>query len=236
MDFCSPIGPARVVRTIELMGLRPGAEVVDFGAGKCEWLARIVLAVGGVRGIGVEPAVLFADEAERRHAGLVKGGRLEVVRMNAAAFLEERGGRTFDAALCIGSTHAFGDYEKTLEGAASCVRAGGVLVVAEGYWKQRPSAEYLKVLGGDESEFTSHAGNIERAIARGLTPLWCSTVTDDEWDEYEWGYSRGIESWVREQPGDPDAAAMIERSRAWREGHVKWGRETLGFGVYVLRV
>jgi len=156
------------------------------------------------------------------------------VRSTAAEFVEKEGGRTFDAALCIGSTHAFGDFVKTLEAAAKCIKSGGVLVVAEGYWKRPPSAGYLAALGGEESELTTHGGNIERAIACGLTPRWCCTVSDDEWDEYEWGYSRGIESWVREFPDDADAAAMIARSRSWREAYVKWGRDTLGFGVYVL--
>jgi len=218
------------------MGLGQGAEVVDFGAGKCEWLARIAAAVSSARCVGVEPAAMFADEARRRHSKQIQSGGLEILQCSAADFLARLGERRFDAALCIGSTHAFGDYERTLTGAAACIKPGGVLVVAEGYWKKKPSPEYLKALGGDESEFTTHAGNVERAIERGLTPLWACTVTDDEWDEYEWGYSRGIESWVREHPNDPDVDAMLARSRSWRESFVKWGRDTLGFGVYVLRV
>jgi ubiquinone/menaquinone biosynthesis C-methylase UbiE len=235
MDFCSPIGRGRVARAIEMMGLSAGSRVVDFGAGKCVWLAAILSLVPGSKGTGVEPARVFADEARRRYVALIESGRLEIVECPAAQFLEQSAGARFDAALCIGSTHAFGDYEKALGAIVRCVKGGGVVAVAEGYWRNRPDREYLKVLGGDESAFTSHAGNIERAMSRGLTPLWCSTVTGDEWDEYEWGYSRGIESWVRAHPDDPDAEAMTARSRAWRDAYVKWGRETLGFGVYVLR-
>ncbi len=241
MDFCSPIGVARVERAIELMGLTPGMQIVDFGAGKCGWLGQIAMELArqegeAVRGkcFGVEPARVFAEEARRRQADLVASGRLEVVESSASEFLSSRGGEQFDAALCVGSTHAFGGHERTLDTLAACVREGGVMVVAEGYWKRPPNTEYLEVLGGDETEFTTHAGNIERAIARGLTPRWACTVTDDEWDEYEWGYSRGIESFVRENPGDPDAEAMKARSRGWREAYVKWGRDTLGFGLYVL--
>ena len=233
MEFCSPVGEERMARAIELLGLKPGMEVVDFGAGKCGWLARVVSS-DGVRGIGIEPARLFADEARRRHAGLIGEGRLVVVEQTAADFLAAQGPTRWDAALCIGSTHAFGDFVRTLDALAGCVRTGGVIVVADGYWKRPPSAEYLKALDSDESEFTTHAGNIERAIARGWSPLWCSTVTHDEWDEYEWSYSRGIETWVRDHPEDPDAAAMLARSRSWRETYIRHGRDTLGFGVYVL--
>ena len=208
--------------------------MLDIGSGKCGWLARIADSYNA-RCIGVEPAKLFADEARRLHATLIRDGRLEVVESDANSFLKSRPGRTFDAALCVGSSHAFGTYILSLEALASCVKPGGIVVMGEGYWKKKPDPEYLTALGGEESEMTSHAGNIRAAIDRGYTPLWCCTVTDDEWDEYEWGYSRGIETFIRENPDDPDAAPMIEKSRSWRETYITWGRDTLGFGLYVLR-
>lgn len=216
------------------MGLHPGATVVDFGAGKCSWLARILDAVPGSKGVGIEPAGLFADEAEATHAELIKSGRLSIERRTAAEYLSERASQRFDGAVCVGSSHAFGGYDGTLEALSRCIRPGGAAVVAEGYWKKPPSADYLKALGGTEDEMGTHASNIERAIQRGFAPRWCCTVTDDEWDEYEWGYSRGIETWIDTHPNDPDRDAMLQRSRTWRETFVRWGRDTLGFGVYVL--
>jgi len=38
---------------------------------------------------------------------------------------------------------------------------------------------------------------------------------------------------VIERPEDPDVPAMLERIRRWRDGYLHWGRETLGFGVYL---
>ena len=58
-------------------------------------------------------------------------------------------------------------------------------------------------------------------------------ASPDEWDEYEWKYSRSIERYALEQPGDPDVPAMLERIRRWRDGYLRWGRDTLGFGVYL---
>jgi ubiquinone/menaquinone biosynthesis C-methylase UbiE len=235
LPFCAPVSEERVDRAIASLELGLGATVVDFGAGKCEWLIRIIRRFG-VQGIGVEPAGPFAEEARRRGRERVEEGRLQVVEQSAAEFLEARRGERFDAALCIGSSHAFGNYTKTLTVLSPLLTPGGVMIIGEGYWKRAPDPDYLAVMGGTEAEFTSHAGNIQAAIAQGLTPLWATTSTDDEWDEYEWAYSRGIESFVREHPDDPDAAAMLARSRSWRDAVVRWGRDTLGFGLYSFRV
>jgi hypothetical protein len=63
--------------------------------------------------------------------------------------------------------------------------------------------------------------------------MHATTASLDEWDEYEWKYSRAIERYLREQPDDPDAKAMRERSRRWRDAYLKWGRDVLGFAVYL---
>ncbi len=33
---------------------------------------------------------------------------------------------------------------------------------------------------------------------------------------------------------DPDAGAMAARIHGWHEAYLRWGRDTLGFGFYVL--
>ena len=46
-------------------------------------------------------------------------------------------------------------------------------------------------------------------------------------------YSRSIERYAGEQPDDPDVPEMLKRSRRWRDSYLRWGRDTLGFGVYL---
>lgn len=234
LRLCNPAGSQRVDRAVELLGLSPDSTAADIGAGKCEWLARIA-ARYQTRCTAIEPAHLFAEEARRLHAKLITSRHLTIVQSTASDYFASNPAVRFDLTLCIGSSHAFGTYHKTLETLIRHTRPGGLLILGEGYWKKKPSPEYLKALGGEESDLTSHAANIQAAIDRGLTPLWCTTVSDDEWDEYEWAYSRNIENFVRENPTDPDAAAMLARSRTWRQTVQSHGRDTLGFGLYLFR-
>ena len=59
--------------------------------------------------------------------------------------------------------------------------------------------------------------------------------SDDDWDRYEWLHCRAVEVYCKEHPDDPDSPAMLERIRGWRDLYLKWGRDTLGFGVYLFR-
>ena len=153
--------------------------------------------------------------------------------MEAAQYLA--GEEPFDAALCVGSTHAFGDYRRALRALSAAVRPGGLLLVGEGYWKRDPHPDYLAALGANRIEFTDHAGNVARAVKAGLVLLYASASSDDEWDHYEGMYLRAVERYAAENPGDPDSEAMRAHIRRWRDAYLRWGRSTLGFAMYLFR-
>lgn len=234
LTLCNPAGSARVDRAIQLLQLPPNSTALDIGAGKCEWLARIATRYQ-THCTAIEPAHLFAQEARGLHSALIANNQLTIIESTASDYLASHPTISSNTTLCIGSSHAFETYHKTLDALIKHTKPGGTLILGEGYWKKKPDPDYLKLLGGEESELTSHAANIQAGIDRGLTPLWCTTVTDDEWDEYEWTYSRNIENFIRDHPTDPDAPARLTRSRSWRNTVMNGGRDTLGFGLYLFR-
>jgi ubiquinone/menaquinone biosynthesis C-methylase UbiE len=228
--LCSPISEAKLDRVIELLDLPPDARVLDAGCGKGELLIRVVKR-WNARGIGVDPNGEFLAAARHRAGALVAGREIEwrEAEMSDVAF----GAGTLDAAMCVGATHAFGDYSATLRGLRDLVRPGGVVLVGEGFWRRVPKPEYLTALGSSADEFREHASNIAEGTAAALVPLYAAVSSDDEWDHYEGLYARAVERYVHAHPEDPDAGAMRERIRAWRHAYLKWGRETLGFALYL---
>ena len=222
-SFYSPLSEQTVDALIERLQLLPAARVLDVGCGKAEMLVRAVERYAA-SGVGIEPNRSFIERS-RRHARVVlHAATLQQVKLKPG---------TFDAALCIGSTHAFGKYADALRELAALVRNAGCLAVGEGYWKRPPDPRYLDVLGGDADEFTSHEGNIRAGEALGLRLRFAATSSDAEWDAYEGLYAASIERFAAEHPEDPDRDAMLERSRGWYASYNKWGRSTLGFGVYL---
>jgi SAM-dependent methyltransferase len=136
-------------------------------------------------------------------------------------------------ALCIGSTHAFGRFAEALTELARLVKPGGQVLIADGYWKQKPDPAYLAFLGAAETDLPDHTGNERAGLEAGLVPFYSCVSSEDEWDHYEGRYCLAMERFLRDHPKDHDAGAFGERIRAWRDAYRRWGRDTLGFGVYL---
>ncbi len=229
----SPLAPATADAIVDALALAPGAPVLDVGCGKAEMLIRAIERHGAT-GTGVDPNAAFLADARAQAERRVPPGALELVggRWEDAAFEPGR----FAAALCIGATHAFGHLTDALRELTSCVRPGGRIAAGDGYWKREPDPEYLAVLGSGADELTTHAANLATGVSLGLVPRGSFASTDAEWDAYEHPYAAAVERFAAEHPDDPDRDAMLARIGAWRAAYERWGRDTLGFGVYVYEV
>jgi hypothetical protein len=131
--------------------------------------------------------------------------------------------------------HAYGNYHAALRGLTRLVRDGGQLLVGEGYWRRPPDPAYLNFLGAGTDNYLDHAGNIAVGVEEGLTPLYACVSSQDDWDHYEGLYGRAVERYVRAHPDDADAEEMRQRIRQWRDAYYRWGRDTLGFGLYLFQ-
>lgn len=233
LPLCNPISRAKHDRLIELLALPPGARVLDVGAGKGTLLLDLIER-RAVTGTAVEPAPLFADTIEREAHKRALSRSLTLIR---TPFAEARPAlkEPFDCAVCIGSTQAMGSTTQCVRTLRELTRPGGLAVLGAGYWKKPPDAEYLTALATTAHENATHAENIALLAHHGLTPLWATTAADDEWDEYEWAYARAIEDFARDNPEDPDAHAVLQRAHTWRAIVARWGRDTLGFALYLAR-
>ncbi len=230
--YCNPVSPEKMERVLDLLDLAPYAKVLDVGCGKGELLIRLAERFR-IDGLGVDVNRGFLAEARSRMRARVPDARIAWVEGEAASLGAAAG--SFDLAAAIGASHALGGYRATLEAFRGLVRSGGRLLVGEGYWRREPPVEYLEVLGASAGEFTDHAGNVARAVEAGLVPLYAAVSSPDEWDHYEGLYNLSVERHLADHPDDPDAGPMAERIRRWRRGYLEWGRETLGFAVYLFQ-
>lgn len=230
--FANPLGEDKIDRLLSLLDLPQGSRALDVGCGNAELLIRLIERYGVV-GVGVDPNEAVIEQARARAAGRISPDRLELHALPIEEFAGAPG--AFDAALCIGATHAYGGYEQTLAALPKLVRPGGQILIGEGFWRRDPDPAYLDLLDAQPDEFTTHAGNVARAVAARLTPLYSAVSSEDDWDHYEGLYCRAVERYVAAHPDDPDAPAFRDRIRRWRDGYLQWGRDTLGFGLYLFR-
>lgn len=229
---CNPIDPATLERATADLGLGSGDRVLDVGCGKAVLLVDLARRFGASGlGVDINASFLAEGQAMAERAGVVHA----VTLIEAEAARLELSPATFALGICIGSTHALGGYPETLRALRRLVREGGHVLVGQGYWRRPPDDEYLERLGATPDEMTTHEGNIATGLDEGLaeTGAWMSSL--DDWDRYEGLYADTVEAYVAEHPEDPDAPAMGDRIRSWRETYRRWGRDTLGFGLYRFR-
>jgi SAM-dependent methyltransferase len=206
--------------------------VLDAGCGKAA-LLRDVLHLSPARGVGVDINQSFLTEARSTfEQDFPNDPRLRLINAPLLDHPRPEGG--YSAILCVGSTHAFGSFDECLRLAFDWLKPNGRLLVADGYWKQSPSQDYLDAIGGTADEFVSHAENARRASSLGYNLLRTATSNDDEWDEYEGRYCDAMMRYLATHPDDPDSAKFRKRMQDWHHSYLQWGRSTLGFGYYLL--
>jgi SAM-dependent methyltransferase len=232
----APVSEAKMVRCIKTLELLPGRRVLDVGCGCGEVLIRLHERYQ-IQGTGIDTSPEYLAEARKRAAGRVSDASVRFIKADAREYRVEPD--SLNLAVCMGATHAFGlggdAYRNAIEQMAPLVVPGGLLLVADGCLKQPAPPEYRKLLGETMPDKMTHAANVATGKELGLIPLAAWTSSDDEWDEFEWTYQRIIERAAAERPDDRDVAAKLQRRRDWMDAYLRWGRDTLGYGIYLFK-
>lgn len=233
MPIWNPLGMRQLDDAIEQLALPTKATILDVGCGRAHLLFRLVETFDA-RGIGVDSSELAIDAARE---ALAQSSCSNLVDLRCEAFhADSFEAAALDLVVCIGATHAFGDYRTTLHEALRLLTHTGQLLVAEGFWEQDPDPEYVEFLGGKKEDLLDHTGNEALGRELGYDLLWSQVTSRDDWHAYETTYAKNIERHVASHPDDPEADAMLAKIRRWHNGYLRWGRTTLGFGLYLFRM
>ena len=230
--ICNPISSESLDAVLAALALGPEDTAIDIGCGKGEALIRLGERYG-VIGTGLDVNPEFLKIAERESARRLRSGMIAFHLTEATSFQAQPD--SYTAAICLGSTHAYGSFGSALESLARLVHPGGSILIGEGYWRREPDPGYLHLLGAERDELNDHAGNIAQGAVTGLHPLTNRESSLAEWDAYEDLYAETVEEYLQANPDDPDATELRDRVRSWRDGYLRWGRDTLGFGTYTFR-
>jgi SAM-dependent methyltransferase len=230
--FNCPLSLEKADRLVEILALTDPARVVDVGCGAGEFLIRVLERYGG-HGIGIDPDADALGQCRSRAEGRVSLDRLDLRQQSVDAFNWPE--HPFDAAICVGSTHAFGGFADTLRALKSRVASGGLILIGDLFWWKPPAAAYREVIGdeGFPPADTDYATGAQIGQNQGLTLLYAAASSPDEWDHFEGSFAakRYRRAYTLESSEARNAA--IERIRSWHNAYLRWGRDTMGFGFYV---
>lgn len=231
--ICNPTSRKKLERLVELVRLPPGAAVVDIASGKGEFLARLAETYG-VSGVGIDVSPYCVSDARARLRERVPESGVEFREMDGASFVPDEP-QSYALAACIGASWVFGGHSETLDALTDLVAAGGWVVVGEPFWLKEPEEEYLKASGAARESFATHAENAAAGEERGLELAYTLVSSKDEWDRYEGLQWYAVSEYARAQSDDPDLMEIVERVAKERSVYLRWGRETVGWAIYVFR-
>lgn len=200
MPLMNALREDELLSLLEAAGLRAGEHVLDLGGGRAD-LARLCVTRSRCTATSVDRSPAACELARERARGLA----LDVVCMDARAYLEQNPGASLGLAAALGALHAFGS------GLPSWTSALEAL---------RPRARF--VLVGDLVALgPAAATEMDVATMAQLTPLLAAVkarvvLGPARVIAYEQAWCAAIETFLREHPGDPRAR--------WAEDRIAWSR------------
>lgn len=229
----NPMSLTKTKELIELLSLPSGGRVLDVACGKAEFLC-LVAERYEVTGTGLDLSPVTIEAARMNVSARELTGRVELLHEDGGKYSPDRV-ETSVMASCIGASWIFGGHRGTLEALNKMVRAGGLVLAGEPFWRKEPDPEYLELIGQHADLCESHMGNVQTGVDLGLSFLYSVVSSEDDWDRYEGLQWQAAERYAVANSDDPDAEELLLTSRKNRDAYLRWGRGCLGWALYLFR-
>lgn len=231
--LCNPMSIEKFEQLVALVHLRPGARVLEIATGKGEFIIRLAERYS-IEGVGVDLSPYCIADAKKKHQKRVPDARLIFLEMDGADYEPEKP-EGFDLVACIGASWIYGGHRETLKALEGMAAQESWIVVGEPYWRQEPEGEYLEAIGEERNRYGTHNENVEVGQELGLEVAYTLVSSQDDWDRYEGLQWYAAEEWASGHVEDPDVEEVLKRVRESKAAYLRWGRETLGWAIYVFR-
>lgn len=230
LDLVNPTTPEKILQAGHVAGMKKECQLIDFGCGYGEELILWAKEFG-ISGVGIDIRPVACVRAREKIKSQGLESQIEIVCGNAAEYAFEPQG--YDIATCIGATFIWkGGFQEAVREMKRAIRTGGRLIVGEVYWSHfSVPAEFAQ----RELSITSEPELLRMARTEGLELIYVLHSSHDDWDHYESENLRGLSDWLDENPTHSAREDVIQHLHESQEEYLRYGREYLGWALYVLR-
>jgi SAM-dependent methyltransferase len=229
----NPVDETKLERMYDLLELKPNASVIDIGCGKGEMLIRLAERYA-IKGLGIDKSPYCARDSEERKRQRVPKADLKFLEMDGAQYKPERE-ESSDLTMCIGATWIYGGYKNTVRALGEMTKSSGFVMVGEPFWRADPPQEYLQSEGLSSHSFDTHHGNVTTGESEGFRPIFTLVSSQEDWDRSEGLHWSATAEYAIANPEDTDLKELMARDSKERESYLRWGRDALGWAIYLFR-
>ena len=216
-----------------LLYIKPNSTVLDIACGKGEPLIRLA-ELCNISGIGVDISTYFIKDCGNKKNKRIPNSDIKFLEMDGAKY-SSKINELFDLTMCMGASFVYNGFIGTINALKKMTKPDGMLIIGEPYWLKEPDDEYLKMSGMKKDEFNSHYGNIDIGEKEGLKCIYTLVSNHDDWDHYETLQWWSANEYVINNPGDPDNAELLDKINKAKTEYLLYGRDTLGWAIYVFK-
>lgn len=234
LEVCNGVELASLEAAVARTGLGDGATAIDIGTGNATVAIRLAQRFGlTVTAIELDP--VMAELAGSRIARAETGGRVSLTVARAAEVLTRTA--AVDLIVALGTTDVSGEGLPTPEAGFAALRRslkpGGWLLWGDVVWRAEPPAP-LRQITEATNLYADDDGWRTAAIAAGFEVVdgWISSQA--VFEAYPDRSIAAVRAWLADNPAAPEAASV--RLNADRvQAIFEFGRDYIGFGLYLLR-
>lgn len=216
----------------QALRLRPGLRALDLASGSGEMLCTWARD-HGIAGIGVDLSTVFVEAARARAVELGVADRVEFIHGDAAGYVSDE---PVELASCVGATWIGGGVAGTVELLGRSLRAGGLMLIGEPYWRREPpDQETVEACeASSRADFDLLPELIERFGQLGYDVVEMVLADQDSWDRYQAAQWLNLRNWLDRNPDDELAAEVRTELTTGPAQYARYLREFLGWGVFAL--
>jgi len=231
--ICNPMSDEKLNKLVELLRLNENANVLEIACGKAEFLIRLAETYN-IQGLGIDISPFCIIEAKEKLKKRCPNAKIKFIEMDGAEYKHPEE-NYFDLAMCIGAEWVFNGFRNTLKYLIQNVKRDGLVIAGCPFWQNEPTEEYLQALELKKNSYGTHYENMLIGNELGLELLYSVVSSKDDWDHYEGLNWYSSIKYINANPDDKDNQELYNRVIKSRDSYLKWGRETLGWGICIFQ-